>query len=131
MGKSGRMPIPRTRLRLRGALEFGDVELFHLHHGLHRFRVLDEVGEPCGYDLPGEAELVLEPAALAFAAAVGGEPGPVFVYLLLRVAADGERDGLGELEVWATVECCKFLSIEFEGDGENAARWAWRVVGMT
>ncbi len=60
---------PRSPLRLRGAFEFGDIELLHPHDSLHRFRVFDEVRQACGHDLPGEAELVLEPAALNLAAA--------------------------------------------------------------
>lgn len=55
-----------------GAFQFGDVEFFHLEHGLQRFRVPEQFRETRRDDLPGEAEFVFEPAALAFAAA-GGE----------------------------------------------------------
>jgi hypothetical protein len=57
-----------AKLRLGGAFELGDVEFFHLKHGLHGLRVLDEVGQASGYDLPGQTELVLQPAALHLAA---------------------------------------------------------------
>ena len=40
------------RLGLGGAFEFGDIELFHLEHGLHGLRMLDEIGQARGYDLP-------------------------------------------------------------------------------
>src|SRR6185312_2090885 len=69
-------------LRLRCALEFRDVELLHAHHGLHRLWMFDEVGQACGHNLPAEAELVLEPAALNLAAP-GGELRVVVVNVLL------------------------------------------------
>ena len=55
-------------------------------------------------DLPGQAVLVLEPAALACAVRRPGELVPVVVDLLLVLAADVEGDGLGELELRAAVE---------------------------
>lgn len=42
----------KSRSRLRSAFELRDVELLHLKHGLHRFRVPDEVGQTRGDDLP-------------------------------------------------------------------------------
>src|ERR1700722_17292457 len=95
-------------------VEGGDVELGHLHHGLHGPGVLEQGGELGGYDLPGEAEPVLEPAALALAAAGGGF-GPVGIDLLLGVAADDEGDGLGELEGGPAVERGEALAVELEG----------------
>jgi hypothetical protein len=65
-------PNIHPRSGFTGAFQFGDVEFFHLEHGLQRFRVPEQFGKAGGDDLPGEAELVFEPAALAFAAA-GGE----------------------------------------------------------
>jgi hypothetical protein len=72
-----------------GALEFGDIKFFHRHHGLHDFGVFDELGEGRGDDLPGNPELVFEPAALDLGAAAG-EFGPVVIDLLLVVAAYDE-----------------------------------------
>jgi hypothetical protein len=57
-----------SQLRLRGAFELRNVEFLHLKHGLHRLRLFDEVGKARGHDLPGKAELVLEPATLVLAA---------------------------------------------------------------
>ena len=61
------------------------------------FGFLDEVEGAGEDDLPVEAELVLEPAAGDFAAAVGDER-PVVVDFFLRIAVDDKGDGLGELK---------------------------------
>jgi hypothetical protein len=106
-----------SELRLRGAFELCDVKLLHLEHGLHCFGVLDEVGKTSGYDLPGEAELVLEPATLTLAAA-GSEFRPVVVDLLLGVTAHDKGDGFVEFEERAAIERGELLAIEFEGYGE-------------
>jgi len=82
--------------------------------------MFDEFGQARGNDLPGEAELILEPAALDLGA-TDGELRPVVVDLLLVVTAHDEGDGFGELECWATVECGELLAVEFEGDGEDGA----------
>ena len=74
---------------MRGSFKLCDVELLHLHHGLHRLWMFDEFGQARGNDLPSEAELVFEPAALNLAAA-GSELRPVIVDFLLRVAAHNE-----------------------------------------
>jgi hypothetical protein len=108
-------------LRFRCSFEFGDVDFFHSHHGLHGFWVFDdELGQAGGDDLPSDAELVFEPAALDLFAAFG-EFGPVVVDFLLSVAADDEGDGLGEFKSGATVEGGEFLAFELEGDGETLA----------
>jgi hypothetical protein len=49
------------------------------------FGFLDEVGQARGHNLPGESELVLEPAALTLAPS-GSQLLPVVVHLLLRIA---------------------------------------------
>src|SRR5262252_9409398 len=57
-------------LPLGGPAQRLDVDLLHLHHCGHdpvesrRVFVLDELEEDAWHDLPGQAELVLEPAAL-------------------------------------------------------------------
>ena len=55
------------------------------------------------HHLPRDAELVLEPAALALLAALG-QPGPVVVSLLLVGAHDLEGDRLVEPGLRAAVE---------------------------
>jgi hypothetical protein len=116
------------RLGLRGALQFGEVDFDHLQHGLEGFGVLDELRQAAGGDLPGEAESVLKPAALDFFA-TGGELGPVVVYFLLGVAADDERDGIGERVHWSAVERSELLAVEFESDSEDAADGALALIG--
>src|ERR1035441_1292064 len=94
---------PMLIRRSGGGLELGDDELLHAHHGLHGLGVLDELGQAGGHDLPGEAELVLEPAAGDFGSA-GGELRPVIVDFVLGVAADYEGDCVSELVRRAAVE---------------------------
>src|SRR4051812_33474724 len=82
-----------------GAPDLGDVDAAHLQHGLggalrpSGVGIVEQAHELGGDDLPGDIELVLEPAALALLAAVG-EPGPVVVGLLLVGAHDLEGDRL-------------------------------------
>ena len=73
-----------------------------------------------GNDLPGDAELVLEPAALALLAALG-QPVPVVVGLLLVLADDLEGDRLGERELRPAVEGGVLLAVEGEVDGQDVA----------
>src|SRR5258707_5209715 len=81
----------------RRLLEFFDIDLGHLQHGLHgafrslRILVAQQLAENGGDDLPGEAELVLQPAA-AIRAATGGEFLPKFVHFLLGFAIYEELD---------------------------------------
>src|SRR5450432_1422721 len=110
-----------------GGLELLDVELAHLQHGGHDPRDLRlvlarvELGEHVWDDLPREAELVGEPAALAGRAAARRELLPIAVDLLLRLAFDDEREGGRELEVRATVERLEPLPLELEVDDHDAA----------
>src|SRR5690606_21984423 len=71
--------------RARGRAQVGDVELPHPHAGLHDLgggrRVGGPAGELLGDALPREAELVLQPAAGPFLAAVAYEAVPVAVDL--------------------------------------------------
>ena len=106
---------------LGGAFQFADVELFHLEHGANGPGMFEEIGKARGNDLPGEAKLVFEPAALALAAAFGGEPGPVVIDFLLGVATHDEGDGFVEFEQRAAVERGELLAIEFEFNREDAA----------
>jgi hypothetical protein len=55
------------------------------------------------HHLPGEAEFILEPAALAFLAALR-QLAPEIIDIVLRLAGDLERDRLVELEMRAAIE---------------------------
>jgi hypothetical protein len=102
---SGRGSAP-----IGGSLHRGDIDLLHLEHRLHgapgsaRIGVLQQRDQLPGDDLPGQAEPVLEPAALARRAAVRGQRVPIIIDLGLVLAVDGEGNRLGELEVGAAVE---------------------------
>ena len=82
-----------------------EVELLHLHEGLHHargfgaVRVRQHLRDRGGKHLPGQAELVLEPAAGTFLAALLGQRGPVIVELLLGLAGNLEGDRFVELEL--------------------------------
>src|SRR5262249_44248493 len=88
---------------------------------LHLARVLvpDHLSKRGRHHLPGQAELVLEPAAGALRAAAGDELAPVIVHLLLVLAVDLERDGLAELEVRAAVEGHEPLALDLELHGHD------------
>src|SRR5882757_10610591 len=67
-------------------IEIGDDDLLHLHHGLHgsigffTIGITQVTAECCRHNLPGQAELVLEPSAFPFLAAAGDQPVPKIVY---------------------------------------------------
>lgn len=105
-------------LSLRCFLQFCDVNLLHLHHGGHGLGVLDELRQVDGDDLPGEAEAVLEPAAL-YRRAAFDELVVVVIDIGLRVAADDEGEGLVEGVVRAAVDGRHGESVESESDGER------------
>src|SRR6476659_2817111 len=109
-----------VRLRLRGgALKRRDVELLHLQHRLHHavrlgaIRIAEQARQRGRNDLPGDAELVLEPAALLDLSA-GAEPVPEVVHLRLRLAGDVERDRFVELEMRSAVERGELQAFELE-----------------
>src|SRR2546428_11608917 len=126
-------PSPTRGLRSRcgdpspplvGLLQLVDLHLVHLQHGFHhairllRVLVLQELAQDGGHDLPGEAELVLEPAAPVGLSALG-KLAPEVVDLLLRLAVHHERDREGEFKLGAAVQRHEVLSIELEGDGHH------------
>src|SRR5688572_13025070 len=87
-----RSAAPRRRsLRAGvGPAQFGDVELLHFQHGLHRtlcprrFLILEQLVHHAGDDLPGKAVAVLQPAAhLGLRIAAGAKLLPVVVDLFL------------------------------------------------
>src|SRR5262249_44492129 len=71
-----------------------------------------------GQDLPGEAELVLQPAAAAFRSAFC-QLAPEVIDVLLRVAQNLERDRLGELEERSAVEGEKLQAVDLKSDGHD------------
>src|SRR5260370_4282087 len=116
--------LGRTCIRL---LQFVDVELLHLEHGLQRRRRVARPGvgqqpaEHVGHDLPADAEAVLQPSALALFPAACDEPSPVAVDLLLRVAVDHEREAFREFERLPAVEGGELPAVEHELGAEHLA----------
>jgi hypothetical protein len=100
--------------------DLGDVDLAHLHHrrhhpaGLGLVRILKQPGQLFRHDLPRDAELVLQPAAWAWLAAVLREPGPEMVDLFLRLAVDRLRHSLGELVLRSTIQRLERHAVELE-----------------
>jgi len=111
-----------------GLFQHFDVELLHLHERLRdtlrcgRVGALQHLDERGRHDLPGQSELVLQPAARTFLAAIGSQLAPIVVDLVLRLAHDLERDRLAELELRAAVEAKEFLPFEFELNRHHGAR---------
>lgn len=93
-----------------GCLDSGYVDLAHLHHGLERapgdggIWVGQGLGEGEGGDLPGEAPLVLAPAAFARLTAVVYDGVPVAIRLGLGLGRYLEREGPAVVDPGATVE---------------------------
>src|SRR5690606_9961602 len=115
--------------RVHGGFQCGDVDLLHLQHGLHGpvgarpVGIAEQARQRARNDLPGDAEAVLQPTALAGLPALD-EPPPVVVDLLLIGAVDVQRDGLVELELGPAVEGVERHSADLEGHaGARLARW--------
>src|SRR5262249_51304835 len=102
-------------------------ELAHLEHRPHGplrlfgIGVLQPLWQRGRYHLPGQSEFVLQPAALAFGAAVR-ELAPEVVDVRLSIAQDLERDCLGELEAGAAVKGEELEALDLEGDGHDRSR---------
>src|SRR5579872_6289568 len=79
-------------------------------------------GSVAGYDLPGQAVSVLQPAARAFLAAVA-QLLPEPVDFALTVAHDLKGDRFAELELRSAVERGEGLPFEFERDHHDGARF--------
>src|SRR5262245_36402598 len=105
----------------RRPLQRRTVELRHLEHRAHHAArprgvfVREEILDLGGHHLPRDAELVLEPAALALLSA-GGELLPEVIDLVLIGAVDLQRDRLGELKERTAVECGERLPRNLEYD---------------
>src|SRR4051812_29746286 len=132
----GATALPLVSLALRGAFELGNVELHHLHHRCEdalaaRFvRARRQLEEATRHDLPGDAELVLEPTALALLAAAREQALPVVVDLRLVLAVDDEGDGFVELKMRTAVERGELLAVELERDGHDGAAFAGTAFGI-
>src|SRR5690606_13472496 len=86
---------------------------------------------PGRHDLPGKAELVFQPAALALFSAIGSESVPVVVDLFLILASHRERKRFVELEMGSTVEYPNRLPIELELAHHHASRGHWTTLAPT
>ena len=112
--------------RLRGAFQLADVELLHLHHGLKGslgffgIGVVEQLRQDLGDNLPGEAKLILQPAALLrLRIAALGQPLPLVIHFLLSRALNLKRDGLVELENRSTIERGEGLSVQLKGHRQH------------
>src|SRR4051812_39279432 len=122
--------LPLTgRLSFRRSLQLGDIELLHLQHRFHRpvgfppVRIAQQLDHPRRHHLPGQPELVLDPATLLrLGITTLAELVPVVVHLFLVSTHDLKRDRFGELELGAAIQSGERLSVELELDGENLAR---------
>src|SRR6266851_3432529 len=117
---------PKLR-RLTGAispLQCCNIDLGHLHHRLHDalrlhgILVLQQLDQDARNDLPGQTELVLEPAALPGRAALGELP-PQIVHFFLRVAVHDQGDGFGEFEARTAVERGELLAFDLEAADQD------------
>src|SRR5439155_20008481 len=101
-------------------LQFLDVELAHLEHGLDGLlriavlRIADHLAQRRGHDLPRQTPAILQPAAGSRLAAAGGELVPEVVDLLLRLAVHEHREALAEAEGRPAVHGHERLPIELE-----------------
>src|SRR5690349_11690280 len=92
-----------ARSAIKGLPQFGNVELHHLHHGLHdalplyRISVFYHGDKLLRHDLPGYSKLIFEPAALYWLTAVGRQRAPQTVVFGLVNACHRERDRIIEL----------------------------------
>src|SRR3954454_11469234 len=99
-----------------GRLDLGDVDLLHRHHRLEcplggaAVGIVQRLEQHARRDLPGEAPLVLAPAALAFLPAIIDNRVPIWVGLSLFLGHDHEADGLIRREVGPAVKANKGLA---------------------
>src|SRR5207249_1071066 len=88
------------------------------------------LGQHARRDLPGNAPLVLAPAALALLAAIANDGVPVAVGLLLIVGGDLEREGFVMFERGSAVEADTRDAGNCEFDCQHVALLAgWEVTG--
>src|SRR5262249_30524535 len=89
-----------------------------LHDAFRFIRVgnAQQLGEHRRNDLPGQPELVLEPAAALDFRASRGELFPIGIHLRLRLAIDHKRYCFRELEMRAAIEGDKRLTLKLKLD---------------
>src|SRR5690349_3350101 len=122
------------RLALQSGLDLGDVDLLHCHHrfegalGRGLVGTIVSLEQDARRDLPGEAPLVLAPAAGTLLPAVADDRVPIAVGLLLIFRNDHEADGFVGREVGAAVETHERLAEDREVDGQLVALMAVRIV---
>jgi hypothetical protein len=116
------------------SLQLGDVDLHHAHHrllgacGACRIGIAKVSHQGARNDLPGKAELVLQPTAMLRRTAFE-QPVPIVVDLRLIGTAQEKRHRLVELEMRAAVQPHEMLPLEFEARGEGLAIRAFLNVG--
>ena len=103
-----------------GMVEAGDLTAARAAGG-GAVGVAEGVGQGARGDLPGQAPLVLAPAAIALLAAVADDGVPVAVGLFLVVGGDLERERLALRERRAAVEAQAWDAEHGELDGEHVA----------
>src|SRR5439155_436365 len=92
----------------------------HRPVGLRGILVSQHLAQDGGNDLPRQAILVLQPAALIFSPA-GQQLLPQLVHFLLCLAVHEQRDRRCELELRAAIEGVKLLSLELESRGHHGS----------
>src|SRR5918999_6337140 len=128
---------PSHRSAAPRRLDLGDVDLLHVHHRIERALCFiaahgERLGQHARRDLPGDAPLVLSPAARALLAAIADDGVPVAVGLLLIVGGDLEREGFAMLERGTAVEADARDAGNREFDRQHVALLAgWVVTGCT
>jgi hypothetical protein len=112
----------------------GNVNVLHAHHRIKRplcFFATDRqrFGQHPRCDLPGDAPLVLAPAALALLATIADNGVPVAVGMLLIVGGDLEREGFAMFQSGSAIEADARNAGNCEFDYQRVALLAgWEVM---
>src|SRR6267154_403728 len=118
-------------------LDRGDVDFLHAHHGIECAFCFSTTGRHrlCQHarrDLPGDAPLVLAPAARTLLAAIADNGVPVAVGLLLIIGGDLKRESLVMLEHGTAVQAKAGDAGDCEFHRQHVALLAgWVVTGCT
>jgi hypothetical protein len=127
---------PTSPSLVAGGLDFGDVDLAHVHHrGEDAFGFSaaggQRVRQHARRDLPGNSSAVFAPAARAFLAAVADNRLPGAIRFLLRVRRDLEAEGFGVFEHWPAIDTQARNAADGELHRENVSFPAIRVVARS